>query len=60
MEKKITKVERYLTPSNKLFVNGIAQEITKEEWDAIPAKDKILFEDVVKANPEPEAKNGKN
>lgn len=49
MLKIIKKVERYLTPTNKLFIKDVAQDVTEEEWKAIPAKDKVLFEDVVES-----------
>lgn len=55
MLKIIKKVERYLTPTNKLFVKDVAQEITADEWKVIPAKDKALFEDVNEANDVKEA-----
>ena len=55
MLKIIKKVERYLTPTNKLFIKDVAQEITEDEWKVIPAKDKALFEDVVEDSDTKEA-----
>lgn len=51
MKKILTKkVEGYLAENGKHYLPGVASEFSKEEWEAIPDKDKSLFTD-----PEPEA-----
>jgi hypothetical protein len=47
MIKVIKIVERYLTPNKQLFIKDVPQEISEENFEAIPEKDKVLFEDHV-------------
>jgi len=45
MKKILVKAAKYMTPKGVIFEKGKVYELSKEQWDSIPDKDKYYFDD---------------